>query len=60
MKKKWVDVLGPGLKTYNSRAHGTTGRRPINTRKEEHRIQVYSNMRKHAQYKISCPKLSVG
>ena len=59
-KEKWIDMLGPVLKTYNSRVHGTTGMSPNDARKDSNSIQVYLNRRKHAQYKRSYPKLSVG
>ena len=59
-KEKWIDMLGPVLKTYNSRVHGTTGMSPNDARKDSNSIQVYLNIRKHAQYKRSYPKLSVG
>ena len=59
-KEKWVDMLEPVLKKYNSRTHGTTGMSPNDARKDENSIQVYLNIRQHAQYKRKYPKLSVG
>jgi len=59
-KEKWVELLPAVLKKYNNRVHGTTGMSPNDARKDENNIQIYLNIRKHAQYKRSYPKLSVG
>lgn len=59
-KEKWIDMLEPVLKKYNNRVHGTTGLSPKDARKEENSIQVYLNIRNHAEYKRKYPKLSVG
>ena len=59
-KETWIDMLGPVLKQYNRRVHGTTGMSPNDARKDENNIQVYLNIRKHAQYKRKYPKLSIG
>ena len=59
-KEKWVELLPAVLKKYNSRVHGITGMSPNDARKDENNIQIYLNIRKHAQYKRSYPKLSVG
>ena len=48
------------MKKYNNRIHGTTGVSPNDARKDENNIQVYLNIRKHAQYKRKYPKLSMG
>jgi len=58
-KEKWVDILGPVLKKYNNRVHGTTGMSPNDARKDENNIQVYLNIKQKAQYKRKYPKLSV-
>ena len=59
-KEKWVELLPAVLKKYNNRIHGTTGVSPNDARKDENNIQVYLNIRKHAQYKRKYPKLSTG
>ena len=59
-KEKWVELLPAVLKKYNNRIHGTTGVSPNDARKDENNIQVYLNIRKHAQYKRKYPKLSIG
>lgn len=59
-KEKWVELLPAVLKKYNSRVHGSTGMSPNEARKDENSIQVYLNIRQHAQYKRKYPKLSVG
>ena len=59
-KETWVELLPAVLKKYNNRVHGTTGMSPNDARKDENNIQIYLNIRKHAQYKRSYPKLSVG
>ena len=56
-REKWVDMLTPVLKKYNNRVHGTTGMSPNDARKESNSIQVYLNIRKHAQYKRSYAKI---
>ena len=55
-----MDLLPAVLKKYNNRVHGTTGMSPHDARTDENNIKVYMNIRKHAQYKISYPKLSGG
>ena len=61
MKKgQWVELLPSVLKKYNSRVHGTTGLSPNDARDDKNNIQVYLNIRKHAQYKRSYPPLHVG
>ena len=59
-KEKWVDMLAPVLKKYNNRVHGTTGMSPTDAIKESNSIQVYLNIRKHAQCKRSYPNIYVG
>ena len=48
------------IKKYNSRVHGTTGLSPNDAQDDNNNIQVYLNIRKHAQYKRSYPPLHVG
>ena len=59
-KEKWIDMLGPVLKQYNRRVHGTTGMSPNDARKDENSIEVYLNIKQKAQYKRKYPKLSIG
>ena len=53
-------MLGPVLKQYNRRVHGTTGMSPNDARKDENSIEVYLNIKQKAQYKRKYPKLSIG
>lgn len=57
-KEKWVDMLPPVLKKYNSRVHGSTGLSPNDARDDKNNIQVYLNMRQKAQFKRKYPPLS--
>ena len=52
-------MLEPILDKYHNRVHGTTGMSPNEARKDENRIQVYLNIRQHAQYKRTCPPVRV-
>ena len=47
-KEKWIDMLGPVLKQYNRRVHGTTGMSPNDARKDENSIEVYLNIKQKA------------
>ena len=58
--EKWVDLLPVVLKKYNKRDHGTTGMSQHDAITYEYNIQVYLNIRKHAQYKRPYPTLDVG
>ena len=59
-KQSWMEVLPSVLKKYNSRTHGTTGLSPNDARDDKNNIQVYLNIRKHAQFKRKYPSLHVG
>ena len=54
-KEKWVDMLEPVLHKYNKSVHGTTGMSPNEARKDEHSIQAYLSVRRHAQFKHKYP-----
>ena len=58
-KEKWVEMLGPVLKKYNNRVHGTTGLSPNEARKDDNTMQVYINIRQKAQFKRKYPPLSI-
>ena len=47
------------MKQYSSRVHGTTGLSPNDARDDKNNIQVYLNVRKHAQCKRSYPPFHV-
>ena len=59
-QEKWIDMLGPVLKQYNNRIHGTTGLSPNEARKDENTMQVYINTRQRAQFKRKYPPLHTG
>lgn len=59
-KEKWVDMLPPVLKKYNSRVHGSTGLSPNDARDDKNNIQVYLNLRQKAQFKRKYPPIHTG
>ena len=58
-KEKWIDLIQPILKKYNSRKHGTTGLSPNDARDPTNKIQVYYNIASKAVYNRKYPPLSL-
>ncbi len=58
--ERWYELLQVVLKKYNETEHSTTGLAPNDARKDENRIRVWLNIRKHATFNRKYPPLHVG
>lgn len=58
-KEKWIDLIQPILKQYNSRKHGTTGLSPNDAREPTNKMKVYYNIASKAVYNRKYPPLSL-
>ena len=58
-KEKWVDMLGPVLKTYNNTKHSTTGLPPNEAKKKDNHFEVWLNISNKATHNRKYPPLKV-
>jgi hypothetical protein len=58
--EKWVEVLPKVLKKYNNTKHSTTGVTPNEATRDDHKIDVYFNIKQKAQFNRKYPPINVG
>jgi len=59
-EEKWIDMLKPVLKKYNTTKHSTTGVSPNDAKRKDNHIEEWLHIRNRATFARKYPPLKVG